>query len=249
MSVSRNELINFLDRYLLSDFKFKDATFNGLQVEGKETVRRVGFAVDSSLQTFEEAIEEKVDFLITHHGMIWGGLNRIAGINRQRLSLLLQNNINLYVSHLPLDLHPESGNNIWIVKALGAQTKNSFLDIGYLASWESPISYSELLSKITTSIGEPVGEMPFGPNIIESVGVSSGSFSSALLDKAIEAGVSTILTGEGSSLLFHTAFEAGINLIFAGHYATETFGVKALLSKIQDQSDVETVFLDLPTGW
>lgn len=249
MSLLRSTLVEFLDQTLLSDFELKDATFNGLQIEGKETIKTVGFAVDASLETFEEAREANVDFLITHHGLIWGALNRITGQNKDRLSVLLQNDINLYVSHLPLDKHEELGNNISIVRALNASPKDRFVDIGYVALLEKEIPYSEFLLQIKQNIGEIIAEMPFGPKLIRKVGISSGSFSLELLEEAIGSGISTILTGEGSSLLYHTALEAGINLIFAGHYATETFGVKALQKRIAQNFEVQTVFLDLPTGW
>lgn len=250
--IKRHQLIDSLDSWLLPN-NIKDHTVNSLQFEGRELITHIGGAVDVSIETFQKAVEQQIDFLITHHGLIWGGLKQITGIDKQRIHLLCRHDINLYCSHLPLDIHPTLGNNTQLIELLDmTNTQELFFEVGYIGIYHSPISYNDFIEKIKEKISQNITEMPFGKKIIERVAVCSGG---AALDinalfEAHTKGVDTFLSGETNSLLYHYAKELGINVICAGHYATETFAIKALLKKINREfQNIKCTFLDLPTNW
>ncbi|SFB67806.1 dinuclear metal center protein, YbgI/SA1388 family [Brevinema andersonii] len=250
--IKRHQLIDSLDSWLLPN-NIKDHTINSLQFEGRELITHVGGAVDVSIETFQKAVEQQIDFLITHHGLIWGGLKQITGIDKQRIQLLCQHDINLYCSHLPLDIHPTLGNNVQLIQLLDmTNTKELFFDVGYIGIYNSQISYSNFIKKIRKKISQNITEMPFGKKMIQRVAVCSGGagLDTSAFFEAYAKGVDTFLSGETNSLLYHYAKELEINIICAGHYATETFGIQALLKKINKKfQNIKCTFLDLPTNW
>ena len=251
--INRNELVTLLDSWL-EPSKIKDYTFNGLQFEGKETVTHIGCAVDVSLDTLTKAAELGVDFLITHHGLIWGGIQKITSFDKNRIQVLCDHNINLYCSHLPLDIHKTLGNNALLIELLNAKnTEEVFFDVGYYA--EINTTYHQLKKMIQEHISENIVEMNFGPDKIDKIAICSGGATLDLkaLFEASDKGVQTILSGETNSLYYHYAKELKMNIICAGHYATEIFGVKAIsreiYKKYTHQKDITYTFIDIPTGF
>lgn len=251
--LKRNTVIDFLNDFLRPQ-DFEDGTYNGLQIEGKTGIKKIGFAVDSSQESFQTAVDKQCDMLIVHHGLIWGGIPKITGMMKTRLDTLLNNNINLYVSHLPLDKNPQCGNNVRIIDAIGGSVGEEFVDVGYISKFDHPLDFDELIERIKTKINPDIRMMPYGEKKIQKVAVSSGGFRASWMNEAYRMGVQTILTGEGSSesLFYHQAREQEMNIIFAGHYATETFGLEGLrqiMSKQYELENIELEMLSLPTGW
>ncbi|MGL4677418.1 MAG: Nif3-like dinuclear metal center hexameric protein [Brevinema sp.] len=251
--ISRNELSSLLDTWL-DPHKIKDHTFNGLQFEGKESIQHIACAVDVSLETLNKAAELGVDFLITHHGLIWNGLSKITGFDKKRIQVLCDHQINLYCAHLPLDIHPTLGNNISLIKLLGAEnTKQIFFDVGYYANIN--INYQELKCLIQSKVSQNIIEMPFGKEKITQIAVCSGGATLDLraLFEAHQQEADTIISGETNSLYYHYAKELQMNIICAGHYATEIFGVNNLnreIKKVYAHLDQMTyTFIDFPTGF
>jgi len=247
------ELVNFLDN-ILEPKKYKDHTYNGLQFEGKEIIKNIASAVDISYNILQEASNLNIDFLITHHGLIWKGINKIESVNKQRLQLLFQDNINLYCSHLPLDIHPTLGNNACIINLLGLKnTFESYYEVGYFAEYSTSISYNEFKKLINQYISNNLIEMPFGTKNIKRIAICSGG-SGLSLDSLFEAhqkGADTILTGETCSILYHYAKELQMNIITTGHYASEVFGVQAILTILKEKfgSEYNYYFINQPSGF
>lgn len=250
--IKRDALVSLLDSWLEPE-KIKDNTINSLQFEGKNDVINIGCAVDVSLDTLNLAAQKNIDFLITHHGMIWGGLKKITDIEKKRMEILFTHNINLYCSHLPLDKHPSLGNNISIMNLLNLKnTQEIFFDVGYIGEYEKPISYNNLIIKIKETISNKLIEMPFGSQNIQRIAVCSGGAASNLnaIFEAYAKNADTILSGETNSIMYHYAKELKLNIICAGHYATEVFGVQSLGKKIITlYPTCHYEFLDLPTGF
>ncbi len=246
-----HELTDFLDHYL-NITAIEDRSLNGLQVDNSGEVSKVACAVDASLAAFRAAADCGAELLLVHHGLFWGEPLPLVGPFYERIRLLLESDLALYAAHLPLDLHPEVGNNACIQEALGWPAAGEFGDyhgtvIGRLV--EFPAGKS--LDEITDIVRERLGSTPlvwnFGPKTIIKAGYVSGGAVS-LLHQAIAAGLDLMITGEPSHSSYWEAKEAGINVIFAGHYATETLGVKALARLLKKKFEIETEFIDLPTG-
>lgn len=241
---SRDQIVKFLDQVLEVNEVKDPYCPNGLQVEGKETIEKVGFAVDACIQTFE-ALQDQ-DMIITHHGLFWPSVKRITGPLRKSLGILFENNINLYPVHLPLDVHAVYGNNVQLIKALGWQVEERFDSVGWTAGCpKTPIS--EVKLQLEKLIGSPIRLMIFGEKHVTRVAVSSGGGSIGLLHSAKASGAQLLITGEASHPIYHAAKEMGMNLILAGHYATETWGVKALMPLLKREFGVNTTFVDFPT--
>jgi dinuclear metal center YbgI/SA1388 family protein len=223
---------------------------NGLQIENSGAVTKIGAAVDVSTRTIDAAIERGIDFLIVHHGLFWPGVQPIAGGRRRMLERAFQHDLALYSAHLPLDVHSILGNNAQLAGALGFENTEPFLEmkgqrVGLKARVE--ISRTELLRKLEDSLGGPVKVFAAGPEQTQMVGLVTGGAGSEIYAVAAE-GIDTIITGEAPHWAAVAAEELGINLLLGGHYATETFGVKALAAHLSDRFDVPWEFLDFPTG-
>jgi len=245
------ELISYMDDYLRVT-EISDVSINGLQIEGKKEVKKVCLGVDSSLEIFKEASKRKADLILVHHGLIWGGLKSIRGLVKERISYLLENGISLYAAHLPLDMHPEVGNNIGLIKILNLSDPEPFgayhgLKIGFKGKYEKMKSIKEVSKTLERALPAKVESFNFGPDKIKSVGIVSGGGGSAFED-CIKEEIDLFITGEPSHTIYHIAKEAGINLIFAGHYATEKLGVMALGKNIEEKYKIKTEFIDIPTG-
>ena len=241
---SRDEIVRFLDQ-VLEVKEVKDPYCpNGLQVEGKESVQKIGFAVDACQQTFE-ALQDQ-DMIITHHGLFWPSVKSIQGAMRKSLAYLFKNDINLYPVHLPLDVHAVYGNNVQLIKALGWQVEDRFDAVGWTATGDE-VSVSQLHEKLEVVLGSPVRLLPFGSDTVSHIAVSSGGGSIGLLHSAMGVGAQALITGEASHPIYHATKELGINLLLAGHYATETWGVKSLMPLLEREFGVSTKFVDFPT--
>ncbi|MEO8438882.1 MAG: Nif3-like dinuclear metal center hexameric protein [Spartobacteria bacterium] len=223
---------------------------NGLQVENSGAVTKIGAAVDASAHTMQMAIEHEIDLLIVHHGLFWPGLRPVVGAHYRTLKLALENNLALYSAHLPLDLHPKVGNNALLAHALGFGTTEPFLQLkgqpaGLLA--EATLRRDELLGKLEESLGGPVRCIGTGPMETKRIGIVTGGAGGEIYAAARE-GIDTYITGEAPHWAAVAAEELGINLFLGGHYATETFGVKALAAQLAGRFDLPWEFLDHPTG-
>lgn len=247
------DLTGYLDDYLsVREIADYPNAFNGLQVEGKEEVRRILTAVDVSIASVEEAVTWGADMLIVHHGLFWNGLQPIVGRFRRRLQPLVCAGISLYAVHLPLDVHPEVGNNALLARTLGLEPSGRFGDfqgapIGVLCETELPLA--ELVSRLEANLSTQVKVMPFGGSVVRRIGIiSGGAGQTRILTEAHEQGIDTLLTGEGAHHTYLDAEELRINLLYAGHYATETLGVRALGEHLQRMFGLECRFFDHPTG-
>ncbi|WP_297550494.1 Nif3-like dinuclear metal center hexameric protein [Thermococcus sp.] len=249
--MNRDELVAFLDEYLQIS-AYPDKSSNGLQVEGKEEVERVAFAVDTTLRTIERAVKGKADMLIVHHGMIWGGLNYITGIHYKRLKAIIESGINLYVAHLPLDAHPEVGNNVGLLKLLGLEPKGPFgeyrgLSIGFWGEFEEAQPIEKVAQIIAEKLDTTVKTYEFGKREIKTVGAVSGAGAFAL-EEAYRKGIDILITGEFGHADYLTAVDLPQSVLVAGHYKTETLGVKALMGLLRERFDLDVFFIDEPTG-
>jgi len=247
-----DRLTDFLDELLdIKSYK-SDSSLNGLQVEASRTVERAAFAVDASEQSIRKAVRSGADILIVHHGLFWNVQVPVRGVLAGRLRLLLLNNLSLYAAHLPLDAHPELGNNARLAKLLGIEETEAFgeykgVKIGVCGKILKPVSIDSMLRKITRVLPGRVQSFRFGPGLVKRVAIVSGAGSS-FVEEAAEAGCDTLITGESSHASYHSAREGRVNLICAGHYATETLGVKALMDLVSERFDVKCRFIDIPTG-
>jgi len=250
--VHLDTLVRFLDEYLRVADEVADApeALNGLQVSNTGDVSRLAAAVDLCEATVRQATAQQADCLLVHHGMFWGGLRPLVGPAYRRLAGLIKGNIALYAAHLPLDRHPEVGNNRVLARLLGVKVRGDFGSYhGAPAGvWGEYIGRREELSwALTKALGTAPRLFPFGPEIVQRVGIVTGSGGS-LIPQAAAAGLDTFVTGEGQHWTFFDAEELGINVFYAGHYATETVGVKALAEHVSKKFDLPWVFLDHPTG-
>ena len=245
-------IVNYLDQLLrTSEVHDYPQAHNGLQLANAGTVKRVVMAVDACLPVIEEAIAADADLLIVHHGLFWSGLQPITGAYYQKLKLALQHGLAIYSSHLPLDRHPKFGNNVLLAKELGLRELTPALKIqGELIGMKGickPILRTPFLELVSKAVGGKVHLAPGSSEMVERVLVVTGGAGSEIVAAAKE-GIDTFVTGEGPHWSYTMAEELGINLIYAGHYATETFGVKALGALLEEEFDLPYSFIDHPTG-
>lgn len=251
-SIALRSLVEFLDR-LLDTANFEDASLNGLQIDsGKSEVRTAAFAVDSGESVLNAALEQGADVLIVHHGMLWGGQDRLTGAFGRKVAACVQGGLSLYASHLPLDAHLEVGNAAELARFLGLDhIRPEFAyqgkPIGVTASC-APRSIEEFIELGSRIPGFRSHELyAHGPARIQTVGVATGSGSFAM-PRCAELGLDLLISGESKHEVFHLAQELGINSLFLGHYATETFGVLALKGRIEQEFGIRGVFIDIPSG-
>lgn len=249
---ARDALVAYLDTYL-DVAGWSDKSLNGLQVEGADRVSRVALATDTALATIGMAAEAGAQMMVAHHGLFWGRVEAVTGPLRARLAALLQAEISLYVSHLPLDAHPEVGNNAVLGRLLELEELEPFgrwgdRAIGVLGRLPEAVDRSTLAARLEALLGDRPDVLAFGGDTIRRVAVVSGA-AADLIPEAAEVGADAFITGETSHTAYHQARERGINVLFAGHYATETLGVRALGDHLAERFGLETVFLDAPTGY
>lgn len=247
--MDRRELVQFLDAYLgIADVE--DASLNGLQIQGARDVGRIGLAVDACMEAFTRAHEAGIDFLVVHHGLMWGRQYRLVGMHAARYRLLFAAGMNLYAAHLPLDFHAQVGNNAVLLRLAGVEDTETVeagggavIAGGTLAE---PADRAAFLARIEARVG-PARLLGFGPDVVRRVAVVSGKAAS-LIPAVAACGFDTFLTGEADHSRYHEARELGINVLFAGHYATETVGLRALGTVIEERFGVPAAFVDVPTG-
>ena len=245
------EIVGYADEYLhVGKSGDWSGALNGLQVENSGRVTKIGAAVDASSRTFAAAHGEGIDLLVVHHGLFWPGVQPITGPLRRQLAFLFEHDIALYSAHLPLDVHRLVGNNAQLAAALGLDKTEPFLEgkgqlIGLKAT--ADIARDDLVERLEHSLGVSVKTFPHGPAQTKRIGVVTGGAGSEIYAVARE-GVDTFITGEAPHWAAVAAEELGINLLLGGHYATETFGVKALAAHLSEQFVLPWKFVDAPTG-
>jgi dinuclear metal center YbgI/SA1388 family protein len=250
--VRLDALVDYLDDYLRVGEEVADApeALNGLQLANAGDVMRLAVAVDLCEATVRMAAEQKADCLLVHHGLFWGGLRPIVGPAYRRIAQLIHSNIALYSAHLPLDRHPDVGNNSVLVRLLGMRIRGEFGNYrgAPIGVWgERSGSRAELANDLAKILGVAPRVLPFGPEQVKKIGIVTGAGGS-LIPQAAAAGLDTYVTGEGQHWTFFDAEELRLNVFYAGHYATETVGVKALAEHLAAKFDLPWVFLDHPTG-
>lgn len=245
-------LVRYLDEYLRVAEEVADApeALNGLQVGNSGDITRLAAAVDVCEATVRMAVEQRADCLLVHHGLFWGGLRPLVGPAYRRVAALIKGNVALYAAHLPLDRHPEVGNNSVLARLLGVKVRGEFgsyhgAPIGIWGEYSG--KRDELSWSLTKALGSAPRLLPFGPERVQRVGIVTGAGGS-LIPQAAAAGLDTYVTGEGQHWTFFDAEELGLNVFYAGHYATETVGVKALAEQLSKKFDIPWAFLDHPTG-
>jgi dinuclear metal center YbgI/SA1388 family protein len=249
--VSLAAIVKYSDRILrTTEIGDYDGIANGLQVQNRGTVSRIAATVDASLATVKLAIAAKADLLIVHHGLFWSPSHPWIGKRYELLRLLLDNNLAVYSSHLPLDAHPKLGNNALLCAALGLKNLRPFFashggTIGFKARKKIP--RSDLAARLQRALGSKPLMIPGGQEICEHIGVVTGGAGDGVKQAAAE-GVDTFITGEGPHWTYALAEELGVSVFYGGHYATETFGVKALAAELSKKFKVPWMFLDHPTG-
>jgi len=249
MAVALDTLVAEAERYLASK-GFQDYCPNGLQVEGRPQVRRIVSGVTASQALIDAAVEAEADLLLVHHGYFWKGENPcITGMKQRRVKTLLQHDLSLLAFHLPLDVHPEVGNNVQLARQLGITVEGP-LDpadkrvVGLLGALPEPVSPRDFARHVQEVLGrEPL--LIDGEQMIRRVGWCTGG-GQGYIDQAIAAGVDLFISGEASEQTYHSAREHGISFIAAGHHATERYGVQALGDYLARRFAVEHLFIDCP---
>ena len=218
---------------------------NGLQFASKGPFTKIGAAVDAGLIPFQKATEAGIDFLIVHHGLFWSSQAPVTGLTFEKYQHLFENNLAVYGSHLPLDAHPEIGNNACIAKELGLNPIEQFLEyegtkLGMIA--EAPENRDELGKRLKSLFPKTFTAIEFGSPKPQRIGISSGS-GAQVVGELKAAGIDTLITGELRQHHFNVAQEEGLNLYPCGHYATEVFGVQALAEEVANHFNLPWEFI------
>ena len=244
--MKRDELVSYLDELLQSQ-RFKDYCPNGLQVEGSNDVKRIVAGVTASQALIDAAVERGADTLLVHHGWFWRGEDgRITGFRKARLQAMLKHEINLIAYHLPLDGHPDLGNNAGLGKRLGWQSEGRFgdQDIGWTGHLEAPRRLADLQTDVARELRRDPLVIGQPDRRIERIAWCSGG-GQGFFEEAVKLGVDAFLSGEISEHSVHLARECGVAFIAAGHHATERFGVEALASHVQERFGLSCEFVDI----
>ena len=246
MRIETNKIVKFCEDYLkVADFK--DYCVNGLQVEGAQKVGKIITGVSLSEKLIKIAIKEKAAMIIVHHGIFGKQIDSppmIKGVVRNRLKLLLQNNINLCGFHLPLDAHPVIGNNISLCKLFNIQRTKPFY-VGFIGELKQAMKFSDFVKSVNSKLGTNSYIIPAGPKMIKKIGIISGG-ASPEFKQAVELGVDIYLCGDVREEVVEAINEAKINFINAGHYNTEKLGIQNLGSLIAKKFKIKVKFIDIP---
>jgi dinuclear metal center YbgI/SA1388 family protein len=239
----RDDVIRYANEYLQID-KIQDYSPAGLQVEGKAEVRKIVTAVSASVQLFQEAVHKNADMIIVHHGLFWDRDSRvIRGHLKQRLQILLHNDLTLLGYHLALDDHPVLGNNVLAAEALEMTIAGNLGHYGIHGS-VAPVAIDDFVQRVQSAFQSQVLHFDFGPRRITRIGFCSGGGEPGLLE-AVKAGLDAYVTGEAKESTMHVAKENGIHFIAAGHYATERSGIRRLGEHLAEVFSVEVEFIDI----
>lgn len=249
MAIELGALIKCADHYLNAT-KIADYCPNGLQVEGRGHVQKIISGVTASQALIDAAVAAEADLILVHHGYFWKGENPcVVGMKQRRLKTLLRHDISLLAYHLPLDVHPQVGNNVQLAERLGLVVEGALepdnpRNVALVGSLPEALSPAEFAARVESVLGrEPL--LVDGQKPIRRVGWCTGG-GQGYIDQAIAAGVDLYLTGEASEQTFHSARENGISFIAAGHHATERYGVQALGDYLAREFGIEHLFIDCP---
>ena len=246
------DVVNYLDEYL-KVMEIADSSLNGLVIENSGEVNKIGFAVDFSKRAIEEAVKNNVDMLIVHHGPYWGKVVPLSGYFYKRMKEMMNNDIALYAVHLPLDIHPEVGNNAYAMKLLGLKDTEEFGDyhgikLGRKFKFKKPMKREEFKKLLEEKLGGEAILWDFGKEEIQTGAYVSGDAIS-LLEEAIKEGVDIYITGEPKHSAYWIAAENEINVMFLGHYTSERVGLLALKEHLEKKFKIDTIFIEAPTGY
>ncbi|RMH21001.1 MAG: Nif3-like dinuclear metal center hexameric protein [Acidobacteria bacterium] len=248
--IERGSLLAYLDR-LLEPAASDDWGPNGLQVEGREEIRRLVTGVSACQELFDRAADWRADAVLVHHGLFWHGqAPLVTGVTARRVKTLLAGGINLLAYHLPLDRHPVYGNNALAARGLGLVETAPFaeakgLPVGVMGSLPAPLPAAELVERCRRLFDQQPLVLGAGPDPVRSIGIVSGG-AQRELHAAIDAGLDAFLTGEASEWVTNLAREHGIHYLACGHHATERLGVRALGEHLGEHCGLETRFIDVP---
>ncbi|HMA63100.1 MAG TPA: Nif3-like dinuclear metal center hexameric protein [bacterium] len=248
MSIEREELEKYLNQ-LLNVGEFDDLGPNGLQVEGKSQINKIITGVSGCVDLFEKAIQKNADAIIVHHGIVWEFENPVfKGGYKKRVKLLLENDINLFGFHLPLDAHGEFGNNAVLADILGLKKRQPFgsfngTKVGFKGHIGQPAD--QVFQTIKEEINSEAVIFASGPETIEQAGIISGGAEKSIKE-AVAEGLDLFLTGEVSEHIMHYAREEGIHFVSAGHHATECYGARALGEHVADKFELDVEFINIP---
>ncbi|QWV18896.1 Nif3-like dinuclear metal center hexameric protein [Stutzerimonas zhaodongensis] len=249
MAVALTTLVDESDRFL-NAAKIPDYCPNGLQVEGRPQVQRIVSGVTASQALLDAAVEAQADVVLVHHGYFWKNEDpRVVGIKQRRLKTLLSNDISLLAYHLPLDVHPEVGNNVQLARLLGLTIEGALepdnpRSVGLVGALDTPLTPADFMRRVHAALGrEPL--MVEGPGLIRRIAWCTGG-AQGYIDQAVTAGVDAYLTGEISEPTVHIARENGLSFFAAGHHATERYGVQALGELLAKRFAIEHLFIDCP---
>jgi dinuclear metal center YbgI/SA1388 family protein len=258
MTISLAELRQYLDAYLrIAEVPDEPGALNGLQVDNRGTIGAIVAAVDASQATIDRVANEisrgtipGPALLLVHHGLFWDGNQPVTGRRYRRIRALLEHDIAVYAAHIPLDIHPEVGNNAVLAHELGLSSITTFdlykgVPLG--AVGDLAVERDELVRRLEGRLGATVRLIPGGPARTRRVGIITGG-AGGRIGAAAAAGCDTFITGEGAHYTYFDAMEGGINVLFAGHYATETVGVQTLARHLSEHFNLPWAFHDHPTG-
>ncbi len=246
----RKDLNNFFTD-LLTPTSFNDYCPNGLQIEGQEKIQKIAFSVSATRDSIEQTVDQQADTLVVHHGLFWNfhGSRTLTGSFAKRVYPLVQNNINLFAYHLPLDAHPDIGNAAILGQQINCRQQTSFGNYkgsptGIQGVLDKPISAKNLSKKLESILGHPVIlASPDETQFIKSVGIITGGANSDWL-LAHETGLDAFITGEISEHDWHESKENNIHMFAAGHHATEKGGIISLMRRVQTDHQLECLFID-----
>ena len=249
MSVKNSELTAFLNE-LLKPHMIRDFCPNGLQVEGKHLISKIVTGVTASQDLIDQAIQLQADAIFVHHGFFWKGENQtIQGMKKNRIKALLENDINLYAYHLPLDIHPILGNNAQLANLLGIQIESSLdrqdpNNVAMRGTFPNGISLNDLANRVSVSLQREPLVISGGDHLIHSIAWCTGG-GQGYIDQAAQLGIDAFVSGEASEQTVHSARELNIHFIAAGHHATERYGAKAVGQYLAEHLDVKVEFIDI----
>ncbi|WP_111657304.1 Nif3-like dinuclear metal center hexameric protein [Isoalcanivorax indicus] len=244
--LKRDDMLRILDE-LLTPQAFRDYCPNGLQVEGREQIRRLVTGVTACQALLDAALIEEADAVLVHHGYFWKNEEpAVRGMKKQRLQTLLRHDLNLFAYHLPLDAHPELGNNAELGRRLGVEVTGALRDdgIGLIGRLPEPMSALEFARLVEDAVGREALHIGEAEDEIETLAWCTGA-AQGFIEQAQALGVDAYLSGEISEPTVHFARETGIHYFAAGHHATERYGVQAVGEWLAAEYGIEHVFIDI----
>jgi dinuclear metal center YbgI/SA1388 family protein len=249
MAIALRSLVEEANRFL-NVASINDYCPNGLQVEGRPQVQKIVSGVTASQALLDAAVEAGADVVLVHHGYFWKGEDAcITGVRQRRIKTLLSHDISLLAYHLPLDVHPQVGNNVQLAQRLGLEIEGDLepgnpRTVGLVGVLEQPMTLGDFARRVQDVLGrQPL--VVEGPAQVRRIGWCTGG-GQGFIEQAVAAGVDVFLSGEASEQTFHSARENAIGFIAAGHHATERYGVQALGEHLARRFALEHVFIDCP---